>query len=385
MVLIWYCSMEASQSTPQTLVLDFGSGVVKSGFSSGNLPSLLIPTVIGRPRRPPAIPTGSHKDIYFGQEALDNRGDLSLIYPLNTSVTQFWDDIEDFLDFLFLEQIPNISTNTNVLIVDQPLSSRPYKEKLAQILFDEFNIQSISFQNSALLSVLATGEMNGTVIDCGDTVTTVASIYQGMFSSTSQRRMPFAGRNVTTRLSQLLMEAGYIFSSTAEMDLVREIKEQLCYVTPNLNTSITQLSTSSVSSRSFNLPDGSSIFLNTESFLATEPLFNPTLIGEDFTGIPQLISESISSCPTGVRATLSMSLLPVGGTSLLSGLNQRIEDELQKIHKNWTKITTKQPANREVLQWIGGSIVASMHSDTIKWITKHDWLLDGASSLFTTQ
>lgn len=59
-------------------------------------------------------------------------------------------------------------------------------------------------------------------------------MFEGIIETDAIRRLNVAGRHVTEYMIKLLMLRGYSFNSTADFETVREIKENLCYVSINL-------------------------------------------------------------------------------------------------------------------------------------------------------
>ena len=76
----------------------------------------------------------------------------------------------------------------------------------------------------------ASGRTTGVVIDSGDGVTHSVPVYEGFAVPPAIRRIDIAGRDVTEHLQLLLRKAGATFHTSAEKEIVRTIKEQLCYV-----------------------------------------------------------------------------------------------------------------------------------------------------------
>jgi centractin len=127
----------------------------------------------------------------------------------------------------------------------------------------------------AVLSLYANAKTTGIVLDSGDGVSHALPVFDGFSISQAATRSDIAGRDVTEALVTLLRRAGYNFTTTAEFEIVKKIKEKTCSVS---NVPISDdkgnLEDKKIKSQ-YVLPDGTSLELGSERIRAPEILFNP--------------------------------------------------------------------------------------------------------------
>ncbi len=291
-----------------------------------------------------------------------------------------WDDMEKIWHHCYYNELRAAPEDHAIMLTEAPRNPKKNRERMISIMFESFNVPQFYVAIQAILSLYASGRTTGCVVDSGDGVTHTVPVYEGYSLPHAVIRNDLAGRDLTKWMADILRETGPAFTSSAELEIVRNIKEEKCWVAIDYEQSIKDFEESSDKDVQYELPDGNVITVGNQQFRCPEALFQPLkLVGQEIPGIHELAFQSIMKCDIDVRKDLYENMVMSGGTTMFEGIAERLEKEISALAPAKMKVKINAPQERKFSVWIGGSILSSLSTFATMWITKEDFDESGAS------
>lgn len=375
------------------VVFDIGRAYTKCGFAGESGPRCIVPSQVKRPRS----------------------SEVTKLFISNVSDDQLYNILVDFVHFMYFRHLLVNPKERRVVIVESILSSTTnFRNTLAKVLFQHFEVPSLLFLSSHAVSVITLGIPSGLVVDCGYEETVVLPVCEGAPLLNAWQALPQASRSIHQYLAEQMKETGMLkvdqntevpLSTVVESlseSILEDIKVRTCFVTKLERARKIQQPPETTDMPSpppgVEYPlEGNKILLITGKLRETacEVLFERDA---DDTSVASIILESLIKCPLDTRRTLAENIIVIGGTSMLPGFKHRLMTELQDLvatpkYRPQLGINTfkfhSPPAKDNCVAWLGGAMFASLEvvgarslprDQYLKGVPLPDWCVISASS-----
>ncbi|XP_009963704.3 actin-like protein 7B [Tyto alba] len=359
----------------KAVVVDMGTGYFKCGFAGDPWPSYIVSSTVGKPMQEAG---NNPKETFVGRELQNSSVPLVLINPVRHSIVVDWNCVQDTLGRIFLTGMKIQPEDHAVLMSVPTLCSIADKERYAEMMFEGFHVPAIHLAYQSHLSMYSYGRTSALVVESGHGASHVVPIYEGYVIRSITEKVDYAGLDITRYLMKLLNKSGNVFAEH-QLNIVQDLKEKCCYTSLDLTEDLSL--PVQKQQMDYELPDGRLVTVGKERFLCAEALFKPALLGSQQPGLLQLTLTCLKKCDADVHKKMVRNILLCGGSTMMEGFADRFQMELAEMCPS-DNLTTAAFPQRKSSVWIGGSILASLHSFQELWVYRTEYEEHGPSCIF---
>ena len=346
------------------IMLVLGANLVQAGFAGDDSPRSVFPNVVAslRDRLRSSVALATNK--FVGDEAMTNRGVLTLRRTMHQGTAVSWDDVERILHYIFYNELRVAPEETPILVEDHGVPG--FRAAVAKLLFETYNVPAVQFETPGILAVRSAGRNTGISVHVGATMTTITPVYNWCLLRQATVRVPLSGDSVTSALIAALEARGDVAldadDASSAWCIAEDIAEKLCYCAPEPLSS-----EATAEEKVYELLDGRSLTLSKELHESTEVLFDPA------GGIGRAVYDAIMACDVDLRRDLYANIIIFGGGTMYKGFPDRLRGEVSKLAPPSVKIQVIADTARKYSVWIGGSILSSLSTFQQCWISKQEY------------
>ncbi|XP_038217834.1 actin-like protein 6A [Zerene cesonia] len=406
------------------LVFDPGHHSLRVGYAQEDTPKADIPAVIGVgpathiPDAEEKVPDGTVTQSATKANELRYYIDVTELHVprphmevqtyMKDGQIDNWDLFEKMLDYCYNKVIRSPSEHHPALFTEAVWTTRPAREKLAELLFEKYQAPAFFLVKNAVLAAFANGKSTALVVDAGASQTSAVPVIDGYALASAAVRSPVGGDHLAAQAKNMLnnmhIQMLPIYSIQSK-EVIRE-RERARYTLKTLPAGLTQswqqymlkrqyedfvhcvaqVSESPYDERAvaavpgvhYEFPGGYHQDFGPERFKLTECLFEQTL------GAAHLVCAACGACDADARPALWGGVVACGGAAAQAGWLERLARELAARAPSSHRLKTHaapQPAERRFAAWIGGSILASIGSFQQMWISSQEYDEGGKGQL----
>ncbi|RIB07902.1 actin-like protein ARP6 [Gigaspora rosea] len=397
----------------KVLVLDNGANTIKAGYALFSQQPKIIPNC--------RVTRGKGDKKTFIGDQFSSCTDFSGLYyrlPFEKGFLTNWEVEKGIWDRIFSKDVLDCDPQKTSLLITEPCFNLPNIQRTYdEMIFEVYEFQSycrtiapwLCIQND-ISSLYPNRPQNLAeppdcvlVVDSGYSFTHIVPFVMGRPILPAIRRINIGGKLLTNHLKEIVS-----FRYWDMMDqtyVMNEVKETCCYVSQDF---LADLETCRKNTRDnpilqeYVLPDFSRntkgyirekkrgaeiydqsdeqvLYMNNECFTVPEILFNPSDIGMNQAGIPEVIVEAINATHPDLHGLFYGNIVLVGGNSLFSGYKERVEKDLRVLAPSEFEVKVGIPEDPITYAWHGGRQFASTPEFDERLVTRSEYMEYGSN------
>ena len=107
------------------------------------------------------------KDIMVGDEAAENRNYLQVTQPMEHGIVKNWEDMKHLWDYTFDEKLKINPQGKKVLLTEPPMNPKVNRQRMCQVMFEEYGFQGVYVAIQAVLTLYAQGTLTLSILVMG--------------------------------------------------------------------------------------------------------------------------------------------------------------------------------------------------------------------------
>ncbi|VUZ44935.1 unnamed protein product [Hymenolepis diminuta] len=291
-----------------------------------------------------------------------------------------------------------------VVIVESVMMPTSLRQSVADVLFRHFEVPSILFAPSHLVALFTLGVSTGLVLDCGFTEALILPVYEGYTLLNAWHSAPLGSKRIQKELKKQLREHAFVNADEAGTERLKltgvpnfdpdrditpsaleDIIVRACFVSPMERAAAWQrwaeapdtTEPPKYASETFTCPLGGGagrgpllVYMPSRLRESVVEMLFTSHNDLDGISITSMFLNCLLMCPIDCRMTLVQNIVCIGGTTMLPGFIQRLNEELKqsldlpeysplKALKEHVKFH-QPPSKPNYTAWLGGAIFGAL-------------------------
>lgn len=319
----------AAAETP-VIIFDIGSKRTKAGFSIDDAPIAMFPTLVATPRRTSdSEPVDSRH--YCAEEALTKQPTHYPKRPVEYGIVTNWELFEEIVKYTYDKRLGVDPALHPVIMIEPAMNPRMNREKMAQIMFETFEIPQYYSGAQEVFALRSSGRSDtGLVIDIGDSDIRAVPVCEGFYLPYVLRRTELAAGLIHENfVKHVTLPDGSPISLSSQYRELMKATERFAFVSSSYEAD--EQKPESEFERPFTLSDGTQLSIGRARYLCSEFLFKPHFAGLETSSLAENIISCLLRCDPSYRAQLARNIVISGGYSGLPGLVERLTAEIKLV------------------------------------------------------